>query len=1119
MDNRLEQIKYYNINSIVGQTKHNNGNSTVNRGKNRRNKRRQQKKKHNLNIVYANTNGIRGKIGSIQEICITNNIDIAIITETKGKPPLLKGYQWYSKERRNATGGGVAIAVKNEIARQTKEQKNMEDNEQEIIWIEINITGKDRIHIGGYYGPQEKCQKEEAERQYSQITTQINCLQETGSIILAGDFNAKLEVKEKNINQEQSRNGKLLQEMINNTNLIPVNLQSKTGLWTRQNRNNPDEKSIIDYILLSRDIEAKMVSIEVDEKGTMRTRGYSKESDHNTMIMKMKTERCTSTQKIKKWRLNNEEGWKQYNEKIAKLKVDENRNYEEYRKQIISALKETVGQDTITVSNKKNKPRLSTEMRQLREERKKKRKQFCQASKEDKQRSLEEYYKAQSDIRIRIQREEKERLQKTIDMITNAENPRNIIWEMRKKINRRHKEEYDIITENDRIITDPEEARQHVAEYYEQLYTARPAKPGMEKWTEHIQETNKKTQEELAEKENPPDITMREIREAKKKLKRRKANGPDDIPNEIFTEATDKSLHVYRTIINKTVHNKKIPEEWKEGEIISIYKGKGKKGKCSNERGITLSSNFGKLYERIINSRLQKEINISDAQGGGKKKVRTTDHIMTLLTAANKHRNTYITFLDVTKAYDKAWADGLMYAIHKQGNNSKMWTIIKKLNEDLKAKIKTKHGMTRKIAITDSIRQGGVLSVTLYATVMDEIAKEIEQNNIGITMPDGKKIGCLLWMDDVVLIAATEQEMHKMLQITEEIAGRYHIEFGKEKSKIMRTGKAATTPNFKLGEMTIEYCEKYKYLGVVLNNKTNLKDHIEETQKKTEAAYQTIMSIIGSPDFKGIEMKAIWQLIESCIIPIITYGTEGCHITKGEIKKLNSILEAIVKRILMVPISTPREPLYYETGLLDVEHIIMKNKINFINSLRKRGNSLINTALQAESKWKKEIEENKQKLQIQGEQRKGPIKKIIRQHFEKTLKIQGENKNKTKFYMENTEDKRTEKRKKYMTNGTRHTVQNIFMARTRMIEVKCNYKAKYNNLNCRFCNLELETQTHILEDCSQINRTLHPKIKLEEIFNEAGSPQTTAKKISQIRELLRTSAAPTEENPEVEAPS
>ena len=42
-----------------------------------------------------------------------------------------------------------------------------------------------------------------------------------------------------------------------------------------------------------------------------------------------------------------------------------------------------------------------------------------------------------------------------------------------------------------------------------------------------------------------------------------------------------------------------------------------------------------------------------------------------------------------------------------------------------KAKIKTKDGMTREINIKDSIRQGGVLSVLKYATVMDEIAKEI----------------------------------------------------------------------------------------------------------------------------------------------------------------------------------------------------------------------------------------------------------------------------------------------------------------------------------------------------------------------------------------------------------
>ena len=46
--------------------------------------------------------------------------------------------------------------------------------------------------------------------------------------------------------------------------------------------------------------------------------------------------------------------------------------------------------------------------------------------------------------------------------------------------------------------------------------------------------------------------------------------------------------------------------------IIRFYKGKGKKGKCSNERGITLGSNMGKLFE-------SKVVNISDAQAGDKK--------------------------------------------------------------------------------------------------------------------------------------------------------------------------------------------------------------------------------------------------------------------------------------------------------------------------------------------------------------------------------------------------------------------------------------------------------------------------------------------------------------------
>ena len=59
--------------------------------------------------------------------------------------------------------------------------------------------------------------------------------------------------------------------------------------------------------------------------------------------------------------------------------------------------------------------------------------------------------------------------------------------------------------------------------------------------------------------------------------------------------------------------------------------------------------------------------------------------------------------------------------------------IVKNINKNLTATIRTKYGNTRKIRIRDSIRQGGVLSVIEYANIIDEIAKEINTENIGTT--------------------------------------------------------------------------------------------------------------------------------------------------------------------------------------------------------------------------------------------------------------------------------------------------------------------------------------------------------------------------------------------------
>ena len=149
----------------------------------------------------------------------------------------------------------------------------------------------------------------------------------------------------------------------------------------------------------------------------------------------------------------------------------------------------------------------------------------------------------------------------------------------------------------------------------------------------------------------------------------------------------------------------------------------------SNERGITISSNIGTIDEIIIYNRARPQITISEAQTGGRKGRATTDNLLILKdTISNEKRRNhaymYMVFLDVIKAYDKACLDSLLYVLNKRGIksiNTVEWQVINDLNTNLKAEVKTKHGNIRKIR--DSSGQGGILSVLIYATAMDEIAE------------------------------------------------------------------------------------------------------------------------------------------------------------------------------------------------------------------------------------------------------------------------------------------------------------------------------------------------------------------------------------------------------------
>ena len=75
------------------------------------------------------------------------------------------------------------------------------------------------------------------------------------------------------------------------------------------------------------------------------------------------------------------------------------------------------------------------------------------------------------------------------------------------------------------------------------------------------------------------------------------------------TKPIKQTREIYLKEINEIMQSCQIPEQWQIGDIKRLYKGKG-----ANERGITLASNVGKLFERIVNNRITTTIHLTEAQ-------------------------------------------------------------------------------------------------------------------------------------------------------------------------------------------------------------------------------------------------------------------------------------------------------------------------------------------------------------------------------------------------------------------------------------------------------------------------------------------------------------------------
>ena len=398
------------------------------------------------------------------------------------------------------------------------------------------------------------------------------------------------------------------------------------------------------------------------------------------------------------------------------------------------------------------------------------------------------------------------------------------------------------------------------------------------------------------------EIELWEIKAIIKKLKRRKAPGPDEVPTEVLKEMEKEGLEEIRGILNDWWNEEEIPEEQLRARVVLIYK-KGDTSKYENYRPISLLNIIYKLFAAIVQRRIASRLDkhLQKTQYGFRRKRGTADAIHLVRRIAeygDKTQNPLImVLLDWEKAFDKVDREGLMLAMDRLGVDDKLIRIVRELYKDTRFNVEIDGETSRWKNQETGIRQGCPLSPYLFLVVMTVIFHDVHEK-LHCTLPEhrvpGAELDEVMYADDTICISTDTRSMNRFLEQIEIIGEEYGLKLNKGKCEVMYTMNEANV-HFKDGTKVPKKTEVV-YLGCSLNQQT---DYRRELGKRIQNCMATLkkLDIFWLHSNCPARIKII--TLDAVIRSKLLYGMESAKLGETELKRLDNIhLKAMRKNRL-----------------------------------------------------------------------------------------------------------------------------------------------------------------------------------------------------------------------------
>lgn len=387
-----------------------------------------------------------------------------------------------------------------------------------------------------------------------------------------------------------------------------------------------------------------------------------------------------------------------------------------------------------------------------------------------------------------------------------------------------------------------------------------------------------------------------------KKLKNPKAPGIDRINNILLKKLPAKGITYLLFIITACMKLSYFPEKWKHAKVIPIPKPGKDHSIPSGFRPISLLCAISKILERVLLNRVNKFLNekeiLPPEQHGFKAKFSTTHQLFNVISNAKQKlrekSSTGIIMLDVEKAFDRVWHDGLLSKMIDLQFPAHIIKIIHSfiINRTFHVEIFGKKSKTHGIPF--GVPQGAVLSPTLYNIYTFDIPKFV-------------RTSIALFADDTAFYSSSPsawkiaKNLRDHAKIIASYLKKWKININNQKTQALfitnRLKKQLPKSTIRIFDTDVKWQSDCKYLGMVLEKKLTFKKHFDYVIHRANVAIRTLYPMISRKSQLNVKNKLM--IYKLAIRPIVTYACPAfIEIAKTHIKKLQILQNKALKMIM-----------------------------------------------------------------------------------------------------------------------------------------------------------------------------------------------------------------------------